>query len=276
MAAHVGAACGTFPRMLTPEFSKARQRRLLDVMHARRLDAVVVGASPHVHYYSAFLPAWQHQAGFALFADGRSLLVPPNTEPTAVAADAVEPYEANWLSTLRQEQPMAVADRLVEALSARRAGQVGMDASAVSSQVAMAFDGSCTAIDPEIWQLRRRKDPDELETMKTAVRCCEAMYARAREIVAPGIPELEVYSELHATAVRTGGEAMTLALGNDYACAAPGGPPRQGRTAKAGELYILDLGPTCRGYFSDNARTLSVDRKPTDAQLAAWQSVAAR
>jgi Xaa-Pro aminopeptidase len=67
---------------------------------------------------------------------------------------------------------------------------------------------------------------------------------------------------------------MLTGTGNDYACAARGGPPRD-RRAQAGELYILDLGPALRGYFADNCRTLSVDRRPTDAQQRAWEQIAA-
>jgi Xaa-Pro aminopeptidase len=259
--------------MLSTEFSVQRQKRLLEVMEARRLDAVVVGASPHVYYFSAFLPLWLHQAGFVLFADGRSLLISANVAPPVAAADQVVPYEANWLSTLRQEQPMTVADKLIEALTARRAGSIGVDASAVSSQIAMAFNGSCTSIDADLWQLRRRKDPDELDLMESAIRCCEAMYARAKEIIEPGVTELHVFGELHAMAIKTAGEAMFIPLGNDYASGVPGGPPRKDRVAKEGEIYILDLGPTYRGYFSDNARSFSVNRKPTDAQLRAWESI---
>ena len=37
--------------------------------------------------------------------------------------------------------------------------------------------------------------------------------------------------------------------------------------------YILDLGPAYRGYFADNCRAFSVDRKPTDAQMKAQQAV---
>ena len=259
--------------MLTPEFSRQRQARLLQIMHTRRLDAVVIGASPHVYYFSAFLPAWQHQAGFVLFADGRSQLVTPNIATMNVAADEVVPYEANWFSTLRQEQPATVADQLLAALAARGARSIGVDASAVSSQVVMGFHNSSVSIDSEIWQLRRRKDPDELALMKTAIRSCKAMYARAKQIITPGVSELEVFSELHAVAVKTSGEEMFLPLGNDYACGVPGGPPRFGRLAADGEMYILDLGPTFHGYFSDNARSFAVNRKPTDEQHKAWESI---
>jgi len=144
----------------------------------------------------------------------------------------------------------------------------------VSAQVGLAFDGRCASVDADLWQLRRAKDADELALMRKAVACCAAMYARAREIIEPGLPELAMYGQLHAAAVREAGEPLRPAyLGNDYACGVPGGPARGGRVARAGELYILDLGPAYRGYFSDNARTLSVDRKPTDEQYRAWERV---
>ena len=61
--------------------------------------------------------------------------------------------------------------------------------------------------------------------------------------------------------------------GNDYQCGSRGGHPRNNRHAKDGELYILDLGPAFRGYFSDNSRTFAVNRRPTDEQQTAWTYV---
>jgi Xaa-Pro aminopeptidase len=160
-------------------------------------------------------------------------------------------------------------------LKSRKAARVGIDASATTSQLPLQSDASFQAIDPILWQLRRPKDADELALMKRAIRATEAMYARARQIIEPGIDELRVYNELHAVAVESNGEPMTALLGNDFRCGAGGGPPRADRKAKAGELYILDLGPSYRGYFADNSRVFAVDRKPTDAQLKAWHAIVA-
>ena len=54
-----------------------------------RLDALVISFAPHVYYFSAHLPGWQHHAGFILFSDGRSLLVTANEPNVAAAADEV-------------------------------------------------------------------------------------------------------------------------------------------------------------------------------------------
>jgi len=259
--------------MLNPTQATVRQKRLLSVLAERKLDAVVLGASPHIYYLTAHLPFWQQFAGLILFGDGRSDLVAAK-KVDGVAADTVTTYEATWNSTQRQEQPELVASAMLGELSKRRAARIGIDSSAVSAMVALESGLDCNSVDADLWQLRRVKDPDELALMKVAIECCRAMYERAREIIEPGMAEIEVYSQLHAAAVQVAQEPLNPAnLGNDYACGERGGPPRKARRAKAGELYILDLGPAYRGYFSDNCRTISVNRRPTDAQLQAWHIV---
>jgi Xaa-Pro aminopeptidase len=126
-------------------------------------------------------------------------------------------------------------------------------------------------IEPDLIRLRRRKEPDELQRIGRAIAATEAMYRRAREIIRAGICELELFSQLQEVAVNELGERLT-GTGNDYQCGSPGGPPRAGRTAQRGELYILDLGPAYRGYFADNCRTVAVT-EPTGAQHQAWQAV---
>jgi Xaa-Pro dipeptidase len=261
--------------MLDPTLARSRQQRLLRQMEDRRLDAVVVGAPEHVYYLSTHRPHVLQHAGFVLWADGRSWLVSANEPATNTAADDAVAYAANPMGTQRPEQPAVVAARVVEVLSRRRgSGRVGVDASAVTASLAALWEFQPEPIDPVLWQLRRRKDADELALMKTAIACTKAMYERARELIAPGVAELTVYNELHAAAIRVAGEPLSPAyLGNDYACGVPGGPPRRGRAAQAGELYILDLGPACRGYFSDNSRAIAVDGKVTDAQQRAWETV---
>ena len=128
-----------------------------------------------------------------------------------------------------------------------------------------------TDVEPDIYAMRRQKDADELARLRKAIAGTGAMHARAREIIEPGVNELDVFSELQAAAVREYGEMLT-GTGNDYASGERGGPPRN-RKIEAGELYILDLGPAFRGYFADNTRVTAVGGKPTDEQLQAWQHI---
>jgi Xaa-Pro aminopeptidase len=259
--------------MLNPLSSRQRQKRLLDVMQRHRLDAVILGLPHHVYYFSAFQQHSMHQAAVIITADGRSCLISPNSPIQTPAVDDAIAFDAQWMATLRQEQPEVVAEKALDWLSSKSSRRLGLDTSPLSLQIATRSQSEVQLIDPELWQLRRRKDPDELEVMKSAIAITLGMYRRAHEIIEPGIPEMTVFAELQKSAVGVAKEPLTALLGNDFACGAMGGPPRADRAAKTGEIYILDLSPSYRGYFADNARSIVVNRNPTDAQHKAWESI---
>jgi len=181
-------------------------------------------------------------------------------------------YEAKWHSTTRDDQRAASAAVLSAQLSAspRRAA---CEFSVFCPHQFLPWDARLVDIDATVFGLRRRKDADELRILRRANDANRAMYEHARQIVRPGINELDVYTALHAVAVRTLGEPLTY-FGQDFRSGARGGPPRD-RAAAAGELFILDLGVGFRGYHSDNARTIAVDGEPTDQQQRAWAALAA-
>lgn len=260
--------------MLDPTFCRARQRRLLDAMLARRLDAAVVSARHHVYWLTGHWAFWLHEAAAVLRADGHLTLVRANDAGECPAADDVRSFVATRFGTQDQDQPATLAAALRSMVAADSA-RVGYDASAVASLLVREASFTVLPIDADLHQLRRRKEPDELALMRRAIDCTRAMYDRARQVIAPGVDELTVFTELHAAAVREAGEPLTpMHLGNDFACGVGGGPPRSPRPAQAGELYILDLGPAYRGYFADNARAFAVGGRPADVQLKTWEAAA--
>ncbi len=260
--------------MLDPTMARERQKRLLGKMAELKLDAVLVGTPHHVYYLSAFKQFWIHEAAFILFSDGKSALVAAVRSPIAGADQLIE-LRGGDNPMLRLEHPFVVAELAVEALAARGVRTLGVDSSTVSSQVLLRFGGIPSSIDGILHQMRRAKDADELALIRKAFLCVDAMYRRAKEIIEPGIDEIRVFTELNAAAVVEAGEPLTALLGNDYSCGAGGGPPKGGKKAKAGEIYILDVGPAYRGYFSDASRGFAVGGKPTDAQFKAHAALAA-
>jgi Xaa-Pro aminopeptidase len=161
---------------------------------------------------------------------------------------------------------------LLAALAKRpRPKRLGVEFSSCTPQLTAALAAELVDVEPKLYEMRRRKDPDELARLRKAIAGTAAMHRRAREIIAPGINELEVFNQLQAAAVAEYGEMMT-GTGNDYASGERGGPPRD-RKIVAGELYILDLGPAFRGYFADNTRVTAVGGKPTDEQLEAHKHI---
>jgi len=258
------------------DYCRARQKRLLEVMHRLRLDLVVVGTTEHVQWLAGPRFGWHFEPAAALAADGRLTLVAPGAAPSVAAADEIVVYKSQHIATLRNDQRQACSEVLLAALSKRPAPRrVGVEFSALSQHLAAELVGTqgteLVDIDPELYVLRRHKDPDELARLKKAIAGTGAMYARARELIGPGVNEIDMFNELQAAAVREFGEPLT-GTGNDYHSGAPGGQPCD-RGAEDGELYILDLGPAYRGYFADNCRTLAVNGRATDKQQRAWQQI---
>ncbi len=249
-----------------------RQKRLLAAMQRSKLDLAIITQNQHVQYLVGPRFEWTFSPALAIAADGHTTLVAPSVPAGAVAADDVLTYEAKSFSTLRNDQREKSSQVLLDALAKRRpAARLGVEFSSFPSHLAAKLSADLVDLEPQLYELRRRKDPDEIARLRKAIAGTAAMHRRAREIIEPGINELDVFNALQAAAVCEYGEMLT-GTGNDYASGAHGGHPRD-RAIEAGELYILDLGPAFRGYFADNTRVTAVGHRPTDAQYKAWQHI---
>lgn len=246
---------------LSIEHCRDRQRRLRAALPDLGVERAIVATPENVQWLTGFRHHRLMRA-IAILDEGECTLIAPNSEPAEHAADVVHTFEAQYRSTLRQEQFRSAIELVPES-----AAPTALEFSAGGPELVQICRVPPVDLEPTIWQLRRRKAPDELAMIRHAISCTDAMYQTAREIIRPGITELEVFNQLHAVAVETAGEPLTD-LGNDYQSNSPGGPPRN-RAAQAGELMILDLGPAYRGYYADNCRTFAVDGRPTDQQQQA-------
>lgn len=254
---------------------RARQERLLEQLHHHDLDRVFLTRMESVQWLTGARVGPLFQTCATLDATGLvTLVLPSRKRDTPAAVDEVVTYQEKWLSTMRDasEQRTASVAALLAALPAE-SSRPACEFSAASTQLLNSCGGDWFDIDATMFRLRRKKDADEILLLKRANDANRVMYERARELIKPGINELDLYSELQTVAVRELGEPLTY-FGQDFRCAARGGAPRD-RLAQAGELFILDLGVGLRGYHSDNARTIAVDRSPTEAQQQAWEQIAA-
>jgi Xaa-Pro aminopeptidase len=255
------------------EACRGRQRRLLDAVEPLKVDLTILSRRESVQWLTGIHSRPPFEPLAAVTRDGHvTLVLPEHQLGESVAADTVLGYEAKWHSTMRDEQRAASSNALQEKLI-QRIRRAACEFEAFCPQLFLGWGVPLVEVDAIVFELRRHKDADELRMMRRANEANRAMYGRAREIVRPGINELDVYAELYSTAVRTLGEPLTY-FGQDFRSAARGGPPRN-RCIEAGELYILDLGVGFRGYYSDNARTLAVGGEPSLAQRKAWDAATA-
>lgn len=252
---------------------KSRQQRLVEEMQRMRCGMAVLTRAESIQWLTgAYVGPLFHPVA-AMDDEGKVTLVLPSRKvETPAVADVVLPYEEKRLSTMRDasDQRNDALLALLDSFTSAPA-RAACEFSVAPQMLATSLQGDWVDFDSTMFHLRRRKDADELAMMAKANEANAAMYAKAREIIEPGLNELDLYNELHAVAVKSLGEPLTY-FGQDFRSNARGGAPRD-RAAEAGELWILDLGVGYRGYFSDNARTIAV-ADPTEAQSAAHERIA--
>jgi Xaa-Pro aminopeptidase len=121
-------------------------------------------------------------------------------------------------------------------------------------------------------ELRRRKDPDEVEALRACMRATEAGHAWARANVEPGMTELDVYAGVFKACSEAAGHWVVVY--GDFAVspgsAKRGGPPTT-HVLQAGETFILDYSVVIQGYRSDFTNTLVVGRRPTAEQQRLYE-----
>ena len=252
---------------LTEEGCRVRQAELASAMQELDVELVVLTRGESIQWLTGVHLGPLFCPTAAIDASGRVTLVLPQRKIDLPAfVDRVIGYEAKWHSTMRNDQRQASVAALVAQLTDLPL-RVGGEYSAFAKHLDTAWSAEWVDVEPALFALRRRKHADELAMMAYANEANRVMYECAREIIEPGVNEVDVFNSLQATAVDVLGEPLTY-IGQDFRCAARGGSPRD-RHCEAGELYILDLGVGYRGYYSDNARTFAVDGQPTELQQAA-------
>ena len=118
-----------------------------------------------------------------------------------------------------------------------------------------------------ISQMRRRKDPDEIEALKSCMRATEAGHAWARKNVHAGMTELDVYEGIFA-ACSTAAKSPVIVYGDFAVSPGPsrrGGPPTT-NVLKDGDMIILDFSVVRSGYRSDFTNTLVAGGRPNADQ----------
>jgi Xaa-Pro aminopeptidase len=116
-------------------------------------------------------------------------------------------------------------------------------------------------------EVRRRKDPVELERMRVAECATAAGLATLVREIRPGRTERELQIELEAEFFRNGGDflAFDTIVGGGPNSAVLHFPP-SGRPLADGELVLVDAGAEYRGYASDITRTYPVSGRFTPEQ----------
>ena len=118
-------------------FPRGRQQRLLAEMQRLRLDLVIVQTIEHVQWLTGARYPWTMSPFAALASDGRLTLVAPQKPDLEAAANEVATYEAQWHSTLRNDQRQAASEELLKVLKgAASLKRIGVEFSCFTGHLA--------------------------------------------------------------------------------------------------------------------------------------------
>jgi Xaa-Pro dipeptidase len=118
-----------------------------------------------------------------------------------------------------------------------------------------------------IAEMRRKKDPDELEVLRACMKATDAGHAWSRANVKPGMTELDVYCGINSACIQAAGHAV-IVYGDFAVSPGPerrGGPPTS-KVIQPGDMLILDFSVVIQGYRSDFTNTLVVGKEPNPEQ----------
>jgi Xaa-Pro aminopeptidase len=143
----------------------------------------------------------------------------------------------------------------------------------VGAGVLAALGREVENITPALDEMRRPKDPDEIECLRRVIAITEAGYAAVKTKLEPGMTECDAYRIVQNAMIDAAETSVDLR--GDFACGTRGinggGPPTMRKVA-SGDLYIFDLFPCFEGYNCDLCRTFAAG-PPTALQQDAWGHV---
>ena len=260
--------------MLTPDGCARRQQRLQKRISELRCDLFVTCDNRAVYYFTGSLTPDGSPAIFAMWQDGKTLLVTPSAgEANAGEIRRVETYSIQRAIT----QPWHDAVRLFsDTVSVKkRAGCAAIDqaGSPWLLKDAIQADVFIDAADL-ILALRKRKEEDEIDEIRASLQLCRVAYRTAGDVIRPDVMELDIYNALQSAINLEAGTSVQFS--GDFACGergiTQGGAPTR-RLVQPHDLYILDLFPAPALYFGTRAgRSQSVTLRMRNIAHGNWSA----
>ncbi len=248
--------------MLTAEGCKGRLLRVRNLMLEKQWDALLLTDSRNVCYLEAVV--LKPGTPVFLWISGESTPQLATDSATPPVSAEVVPFESysprRVLDQPWHEAILALAPRL-KGHVAKRVGVEKDSANGMAIDLIRDCLPQCEIVDvsAELADLRRSRDPDEVDVIRQVSAVAEAGFSRAREVIQPGISEIELYIEISGAMIAQAGGPVEI--GGDFATGprslTEGGVPIE-RRIESGDLCVYDLFPQCWGYGADLCRAMAV------------------
>ncbi len=265
--------------MLSQAGCLARQERLWEAVPTH-LQWILISDPRHVLYLSNFLVQPRsfsrgERALLLLDRDNGVTLIGDNFTLRSAAAEFFVDHEAieQWYdhkhSIENRDHALFRALKSVVPQLKGRAGAIEAEWLPVGAlhELEISQTDASLEIGSLLRELRRQKDPDEIALLKLCMQACDAGQACAREVVAAGKSEFEIFRKVQAAVQKAAGLPVII-YGDFRACNATvpkaGGLPSP-HVLENGDLFVLDYSVVIHGYRSDFTNTISVG-EPSEGQ----------
>ena len=249
----------------------ARQRKLRENLTTTRFDALLISHLPNIRYLCGFTGS----AGFLLVEEAGSVFFSDVRYDT----QAREEVKGAKVVIARKSVLQALAEWMGTRRKRRRRWTIGVESEHMTLAEEKRLNGllpsglglrSATAI---VERVRMVKDPDELASIRAAVRLGATLFDRALEVLGPGVKETDVAAKMEYAAREAGAEAMSFPtiVASGARSALPHGRATSQPIAASG-FVVCDFGVILAGYCSDQTRTVWVGAVPERARHA-YESV---
>jgi Xaa-Pro aminopeptidase len=127
---------------------------------------------------------------------------------------------------------------------------------------------------PLVARLRQQKSPVEVDLIRRAIIATDEGIRRAMRACKPGVREYELQAEIEYAMTRSGawGPSFPSIVGSGPNALIPHYELNL-RTARAGEVVVMDVGAEMSGYAADVTRTIPVTGRFSQSQRTVYETV---
>lgn len=244
---------------------QARRERAANAMRERGIDALLLMKPANLGY----LTGDGRLCALGLVTASLDCIV---SVPTCDLADARRSSTATQLRSFKNEEEMFHGFRDVIGELGLEQATIGLEKNFFDAALFEVFKSHIlpkarvVPATPVLSRLRMIKEREEIECMREAARVAEIGMARAREVLAAGLREIDVAAELEYAVRKAGGEGWAsptyVASGIRSAIAHA---PASRKLLEEGDVVQVHVAPIVSGYTVDLCRTLFVGTPPAEA-----------
>ena len=232
-----------------------------------KFDAFLIYNTTNITYFSGF--------------SGATALLIPNQGKSSLYVSGVNfeqaKAETRGLNVKLLKRGENLVERIASQVASEKPSKLAVDSGSIEFWQALSKAvGGEEKLEPAgnfIRELRKVKDPREIQLIREACNLTNIGMQMASQIIRPGIKEKDVAAEVEYAMRKQGsdGTAFDTIIASGTSSAFPHGSCSD-RTIQEGDLVVVDLGATYKFYRSDMTRTF-IAGKASEKQRKIYETV---